>query len=246
MNGISINILQRMSLFGDSKMLAHSLRNNPDEYFLVEAAAHIDGLWEYSVELAQEIKRLQQMLKEKPVHDSYPSTSLFKEQAKTVANRATADISAGNPVCIPEYQLPQSVQPTTESSLQKLALIQNCENHHAQERAKCSVEDALCPHKTKGQPLACTEPQYEYLTLALPMKPNHSVQIYGQAKNTPTQFLPLAELSLTMLRDQAIRMVNASPHAVRNQFDTFSRAAIYLTDAMNSPSARHRSKEEDH
>lgn len=246
MNSKSINILQRMSLFDDSKMLAHSLRNKPDEYFLVEAAAHIDGLWKYTVELAREIKSLQQMIQEKSVHDIHHPTSLFKEQATSITDPSTAHISAGNPVCIPEFQLPQSVQPTAESSLQKLALIQNCENHRARERAKCSVEDALCPHKTKVQPLACTEPQYEYLTLALPMKPNHSVQIYGQSKNTPTQFLPLAELSLTMLRDQAIRMANASPHAVRNQFDIFSRAAIYLTNAMNSPSTEHHSNEEDH
>ncbi|WP_435953227.1 hypothetical protein [Dryocola sp. BD626] len=245
MNCTSKNILHRMGVFDDSEMLANLLRHNPEKYALSEAAAHIDGLWNYTLELAGEIKRLQQML-EKRFSDIPTRAALSNELTASFTNHPEMHISEENHVCIPECQSPRSAQPIEESSLQKLALIQNCENHHVQERAKCSEEGAFCLHETKVQPHVCSEPQYEYLTLALPMKPNDSVQIYGQSKNTPTQFLPLAELSLTMLRDQAIRMANASPRAVRDQFDTLSHAAIDLINAMNSPSARHHSKEGGH
>lgn len=235
-------ILQRMDVFSDSKLIARSLRTNAGYYFISEAAEHIEGLWEYAGELSAEIKRLHKELK-------YKSISSLSEVVNTKAvihDHITAykqeDAHQRNPASL----LSRSEKPTMVSSLQRLAMIQSCKNHQEQEKRMCSLGDDLYHNQKTEQPDVCTVPQYEYLTLALPMNPSHSVLIYGHVQNTPLQFLPLAELLLTMLRAQANRIVNDERHAVRNQFDIFSRAAISLAKVMRSPQAEHHNKAEDH
>lgn len=240
MNVEQSKILRRMSVFSDSKALANAIRKESNNYICSEAAEHIDGLWQYCGELATEIKRLQILVKE----NAEISIPLNQSQAKAMPISVTACTSEGNHECNPAYLSTQPEQPTAESSLQKLARIQNYENHLEQEIPKCSRVNVACHNKKEERSHESNAPQHEYLTLVLPMLPNHSVQIYGHAKNTPPQFLPLAELFLTMLRDQAIRMVNAGPRAVRHQFDTFSRAAIGLVCAMEPIPKEHRSKAE--
>lgn len=238
MNVEQSKILQRMSVFSDSKILANSIRKVSNSYICSEAAEHIDGLWQYCGELVTEIKRLRTLVK----GNAEISIPLNQPQANSITVSVTACTSEEIHEYNPECQLPQLEKPTTESSLQKLAQIQNCGNHQEQEIPKCSRVNVVCHRKKEERSRASNAPQHEYLTLALPMLPNHSVQIYGHAKNTPPQFLPLAELFLTMLRDQAIRMVNAEPRVVRYQFDTFSHAASALVSAMEPPSKEHRSK----
>ena len=234
----SPTILQRMSLFSDSKALATAIRTESKSYLCSEAAEHIEGLWQYSGELATEIKRLRTLVKE--------NASINQPQTKTISVSVAADTSAKNPEYNQEFWLPQSEKPTMVSNLQRLAMIQSCQNHQVQEKPTCSQGDDLCHHKKTEPSDACTVPQYEYLTLALPMNPNHSVQIYGHVKNTPLQFLPLAELLLTMLRDLATRVANDEQRALRDQFDILSCAAIALVNAMGSPEVKHHSKEEGH
>ncbi|HBM2977738.1 TPA: hypothetical protein LVL89_000877 [Klebsiella michiganensis] len=241
MNVEQSKILRRMSVFSDSKALANAIRKESNNYICSEAAEHIDGLWQYCGELAIEIKRLQTLVKE----NAEISIALNQSQAKGVPISVTACTSEGSHECNPAYLSTQPEKPIAESSLQKLARIQNFENHLEQEIPKCSRVNAACHNKKEERSHVSNAPQHEYLTLILPMLPNHSVQIYGHAKNTPPQFLPLAELFLTMLRDQAIRMVNAEPRGVRYQFDTFSRAATDLVSAMEPPSKERRSKAED-
>lgn len=232
-------ILQRMSVFSDSKFLARSILKNHEGYLCTEAAEHIEGLWAYCGELAAEIRRLHKSIKQQPIN----SEPLNQEQLETTKIHSVACTSEENRECIQGCLLPQSEQPIVESSLQKLALIQNYGSRQEQEREMCSLGCAACHNEKEELSHVCSAPKYEYLTLALPMKPNHSIQIYGHAKNTPTQFLPLAELFLTTLRDLAIRMVNDEPRAVRYQFDTFSRAASGLVSAMDSPLKEHHNKE---
>ncbi|MEQ5196882.1 hypothetical protein [Klebsiella pasteurii] len=241
MNVEQSKILRRMSVFSDSKALANAIRKESNNYISSEAAEHIDGLWQYCGELANEIKHLQTLVKE----NAEISIPLNQSRAKAIPISVTACTSEEIHECNPAYLSTQPEQPIAESSLQKLARIQNYENHLEQEIPKCSQVNVACHNKKEERSHVSNAPQHEYLTLALPILPNHSVQIYGLAKNTPPQFLPLAELFLTMLRDQAIRMVNAEPHVVRCQFDTFSHAATGLVSAMKPPSKEHRSKAED-
>lgn len=60
-------ILQRMSVFGDSKFLARAIREHDDDYLCAEVSTHINGLWAYCGDLASEIKRLQKLLKESAI-----------------------------------------------------------------------------------------------------------------------------------------------------------------------------------
>lgn len=154
----------------------------------------------------------------------------IKEDQKGVCN------GEAFPECNRVCQSPRPCAPIAASSLQKLAQIQNPRNHPAQETTMCSQGYDFCHSKTDAQPPESSEQQYEYLTLALPRKTSHRVQIYGRVRNTPAQFLPLAELFLTMLHEQAIQMVNDESRDVRGRFDTFSLAAIDLVSAMGTHS----------
>lgn len=114
------------------------------------------------------------------------------------------------------------------SDLQRLAMLCKPPMPNSPETPMCSSGGA-CGHSKKNQrPDDCNQPQYEYLSLALPVDPAFPVQLYGAVDAVDARFVMRAELLLSILRSVGSILANAPQSAGQSLFDRLLKEASAL------------------
>ncbi|MMZ57570.1 hypothetical protein D3C73_860920 [compost metagenome] len=126
-------------------------------------------------------------------------------------------------------------QPTQDSSLQQLAMIQTHSNLATQEKLKYSVANEFY-HCKKTVPLGvCNRQKHEYLSLGLPDNPSFPIQIFGASAFADTRFVMRSELLLSIARAVGELWGDCIPSEEQDSFDRLLiKASALLREAVHT------------
>ncbi|RDL25987.1 Lar family restriction alleviation protein [Serratia fonticola] len=167
-------------------------------------------------------------------HDDGPFAGIALTTSKSAANscmekKPTEVCSEGidheQPQGSVQHLLGQSMR---GSDLQRLAMLCKPPMPNSPETPMCSSGGACGHGKKNQQPDDYSQPQYEYLSLALPVDPALPVQLYGAVDAVDARFVMRAELLLSILRAVGVILADATQSAGQSLFDQLLKEANAL------------------